>query len=184
MPDGSCVQQEEAGRNVASNGVQLVRNAQTMTLQLSQMADQKANMLMGATFVIFTLAVGQARAGGGMIAPLAVLALFAFIAALFAVLTVLPRAALRQGPVDANANILFFGVFTRMSQEAFIDAVIDRLHDDETMCRAMLLDTYQNGQVLARRKYRLLGYAYRVMIAGLVLSFAVFIGELATGRFY
>ena len=30
-------------------------------MQLSQMADQKASILMGATFVVFTLAVGQAR---------------------------------------------------------------------------------------------------------------------------
>ena len=31
----------------------------------------------------------------------------------------------------------------------------------------MLHDVYQNGQVLQRRKYRFLGYAYRMFIAGL-----------------
>ena len=30
------------------------------TLALSQMADQKANMVMGASFVVFTLAIGYA----------------------------------------------------------------------------------------------------------------------------
>ena len=47
------------------NAVHLVRTNQQITMQLSQMADQKASILMGATFVVFTLAVGQARAGAG-----------------------------------------------------------------------------------------------------------------------
>jgi hypothetical protein len=32
-------------------------------VQLSVMADNKANMLIGATFVVFTLAIGQSQAG-------------------------------------------------------------------------------------------------------------------------
>ena len=57
------------------NAVHLVRTNQQITMQLSQMADQKASILMGATFVVFTLAVGQARVGAGAFAlPLTVLA--------------------------------------------------------------------------------------------------------------
>ncbi len=41
----------------------MIRTTEIMTLQLGQMADQKANILMGATFVVFTLAVGQTTAG-------------------------------------------------------------------------------------------------------------------------
>lgn len=170
-------------RPLVPNSIHLVRTAQGMTLQLSQMADQKASMLMGATFLIFTVAVGQARAGGGMILPLAVLAVFAFLAALVAILTVLPRAVPPVREIGEETNILFFGVFTAMPQEDFVDAVIDRLHDDETVCRTMLRDIYQNGQVLARRKYRLLGLAYRLLLAGLVFSLILFLGELLTQRF-
>lgn len=47
----------------AVNAVHMMRTTKIMTLQLSQMADQKANILMGATFVVFTLAVGQTTAG-------------------------------------------------------------------------------------------------------------------------
>ncbi|MFA5969321.1 MAG: Pycsar system effector family protein [Sphingomonas sp.] len=170
-------------RPLVPNSIHLVRTAQGMTLQLSQMADQKASMLMGATFLIFTVAIGQVRAGGGMILPLAVLAVFAFLAALVAILTVLPRAAPPLQEMGEETNILFFGVFTAMAQEDFVDAVIDRLHDDETICRTMLRDIYQNGQVLARRKYRLLGVAYRLLLAGLVLSLILFLGELVMRRF-
>src|SRR3546814_5396469 len=59
---------------------------QQLTMQLSQMADQKASILMGATFVVFTLAVGQARTGAGALAmSLTILATFSFLLALLAV---------------------------------------------------------------------------------------------------
>jgi hypothetical protein len=44
----------------------------------------------------------------------------------------------------------------------------------------MLHDLYQNGVVLERKKYRLLGYAYRVFLAGLCASFLAFIGQYLT----
>ena len=51
------------------------------------------------------------------------------------------------------------------------------LESDEAIFRAMLRDMYQNGCVLARKKYRLLGYAYRAFLVGLVLTVLVFVAE-------
>lgn len=165
------------------NAVHLVRTTQQITMQLSQMADQKASILMGATFVVFTLAVGQARAGGGALAaPLTILATFAFLSALLAMAAVLPRVA--PSPVAADddgidrGNILFFGRFAAMSEDAYIAAVKARLHSEDAIYEAMLRDTFQNGVVLARRKYRLLGYAYRLFIVGLTLTFVAFAVEM------
>jgi len=45
--------------------------------------------------------------------------------------------------------------------------------------RLMLHDIYQSGQVLQRRKYRYLGYAYRLFVAGLVVTLAASAVELA-----
>ncbi len=53
------------------------------------MADQKASILMGATFVVFTIAIGQAR-GGAMPHALLALAGFSFLSAMCAVAAVLP----------------------------------------------------------------------------------------------
>ena len=47
-----------------ANASNMLRTAQQIQYQLSQMADQKASILMGATFVVFTISVGQARSGG------------------------------------------------------------------------------------------------------------------------
>ena len=41
----------------------------------------------------------------------------------------------------------------------------------------MLRDIHQNGQVLQRKKYRFLGLAYRIFLAGLSLTLVVFLIE-------
>jgi hypothetical protein len=139
------------------------------------MADQKASILMGATFLVFTLAVGQMR-GGPFMLPMLIMALFAFAAALLSILAVLPK-AVHVKSVGPEDNLLFFGVFSALSEQEFADRVIDRLESDEDLYRVMLRDIHQNGMVLQTKKYRYLGWAYRVFLTGLVLTFLVFIGE-------
>ncbi len=135
------------------------------------MADQKASILMGATFVIFTITIGQAH-NGQRVMPMMILGGFAFFSAVFAILAVLPAASVRHtGPV----NLLFFGSFTQLDQDDYVERVLDVLGEDETIYRAMVGDIYQNGRVLARKKYRLLGYAYRILLAGLTCSAAAFV---------
>jgi hypothetical protein len=166
------------------NAVHLVRTNQQITLTLSQMADQKASILMGATFVVFTLAIGQARAGAGALAvPLAILATFSFLSALLAISAVLPRVG-KAPPIvyrdgKDHSNILFFGRFSQMEEDEFIDAVKTRLRTEEDIYETMLRDTYQNGIVLARRKYRYLAYAYRLFVVGLTATFIAFAIEMA-----
>lgn len=179
--DSAGLESVQVGVPLSPNSVHLIRTAQLANLQLSQMADQKASMLMGATFLVFTLSMGQMK-GGALLGPFAVLAFAAFFSAIFAVLAVLPKVTHVRGPVGEGDNILFFGIFTSISEAEFVDRMIAKVRDDETLCRTMLRDLYQNGQVLQQKKYRFLGYAYRIFLIGLVLSFAIFVGELATSR--
>ena len=160
----------------SSNAIHLVRTAQQINLSLSQMADQKASILMGATFLVFTLAVGQAR-GGGLPWSLGILALFAFVSAMCAVFAVLPsvRAPKGVGLDERQVNKLFFGHFTQIDEETWTKAVLAELRSDETMYRLMLHDIYQNGQVLQRKKYKFLAMAYRTFLSGMVLTVLVFI---------
>ena len=152
----------------SADAVHLVRTAQTINLSLSQMADQKASILMGATFVVFTISVGQASRQGVGIAIL-VLAFFSFVSAMLAVFAILPSVTPKPGPAS-NRNLLFFGNFTAMDENEFIETVLKELRAPEDVYRLMLRDIYQNGQVLQRKKYRFLGYAYRTFLAGLVLT--------------
>lgn len=156
------------------NAAHMMRTAQLAQLQLSAMADNKASILMGAAFVIFTITIGQARAGSAPL-PLLILGGAAFFAAIFAVLTVLPKTG--RGKPTGERNILFFGVFTEMAEEEFIDAVTARLRTEDSIYRTMARDIYQNGQVLQNKKYRMLAYAYRVFLAGLVASCGAYVAE-------
>src|SRR3546814_3862581 len=98
---------------------------------------------MGATFVVFTRAIGQARAGAGALAmPLTILATFSFLSALLAVSAVLPRVG-KAPPVvykdgKDHSNILFFGRFSQMEEDEFIDAVKARLRSEEDLYETML----------------------------------------------
>jgi hypothetical protein len=159
------------------NYIHVLRTAQTMHLSLSQMADQKASILMGATFVIFTLAIGQAR-GGFPPLPLAVLGAFAFVSAILAVSVVMPSVGRTKPDPGAPVNLLFFGSFVRLSEEEFVAALRARILADEAIVDVMARDLYQNGQVLAQKKYRLLRYAYLVLLAGLIASLGTVIWEL------
>ncbi len=159
------------------NGIHLVRTLQQITMQLSQMADQKASILMGATFVVFTVAIGQSSRTTMPVA-LSVLAFFAFVSAVLAVTAVLPRVT-HQQPLEPGSNLLFFGNFSRMGEDAFVDAVKHKLHHDDDLLEAMLRDIHQNGSILASRKYRYLAYAYRTFVVGLTLTLIVFLVERA-----
>lgn len=157
------------------NSIHLVRTAQQMTLQLSQMADQKASILMGATFVVFTVSIGQASRDH-LANSLMVLAAFAFISAVMAVTAVLPRISPKDAG-SAGGNILFFGNFSKMAEQEFVDTVKQRLMSDDALLETMLRDIHQNGSLLASRKYHYLALAYRTFIIGLSVTFAVFLWE-------
>lgn len=159
------------------SAIHLVRNTQITGLTLSRMADQKASILMGATFVVFSISVSRSLAGD-LPWSLAILAVFAFLSSMCAVMAVLPSTKKPATPVAAP-NHLFFGHFAEMDEEAWMRDVIETLRNDETVFKMMLHDIYQNGVVLQKRKYRYLGLAYRIFVTGLVItmiSFALEIG--------
>jgi len=163
-------------RTFAAQAVHAARTTTIINLTMSQMADQKASILMGATFVVFTLTIGQASKGH---APLALLVMggFAFLSACFAVSVVMPSIGRKHRPTEHD-NPMFFGVISQFAEEDYVETMLDNLETDEAMFRMMLRDIWQNGQVLQNKKYRLLGYAYRTFLAGLIASAGIFTASL------
>lgn len=162
-------------RHFSANAIHLLRTAQINTLTLSQMADQKASILIGATFVVFSLAVTRLL-GGELSWSTLCLAATAFLSSLSAVLAVLP--AIGKPPTDTDAfNPLFFGHFASVEAEEWSDDLLEKLASDEEVFRVMLKDIHQNGQVLQKRKYRFLTLAYRIFLGGLALTMAIYAVE-------
>ena len=152
----------------AINAIHLLRTTQQVNVSLSQMADQKASILMGATFVVFTIGVGQASRQT-LSVTLIILIAFSFLSAMLAVFAIMPSVTPTR---NGSNNILFFGYFSKLTEKEYADQVIANLHHDEDIYRTMLRDVYQNGLVLQNKKYKFLGYAYRMFLAGLVLTAA------------
>src|SRR5688572_31485503 len=82
--------QQEREPHYPVNAVHLMRTTQLAQLQLSAMADTKASILMGATFVIFTITIGRAQDGSAPL-PLLILGGAAFLSAICTILAVLPK---------------------------------------------------------------------------------------------
>jgi hypothetical protein len=74
-------------------------------------------------------------------------------------------------------NLLFFGSFAALEEEEFVSELVGKLRNEEEFYRLMARDMYQNGSVLARKKYRLLGYAYRIFLVGMTASLIAFVAE-------
>lgn len=159
----------------SSQAVEFLRVVQQHHIQLSSMADFKANVLLGASLLIFGASLKEVRDGHPS-APLIVLTATAFLAASLAVLAMLPMTSAARDP---RPNILFFGVFARLDEEEFQSRMAGLLADDEELRRAMVRDIHQIGRVLETRKYKRLGQAYRVFFVGLMLSGLTLAAELA-----
>lgn len=160
-------------RIFAPNAANVARNVQTLHIQLSAMADQKASILMAASFVIFTITINQAK-GSMPPLPLLVLGAFAFASAVMTVLAIVPKTKM---PPGASIDLMFFGSFTRLSQADYVDRFVDAMTDEEAMLRIVAADIYASGVTLSRKKYRFLEYAYRIFLAGLIAAAIVFVAE-------
>jgi hypothetical protein len=170
---GDYLPYEAKPKRYAPDAIHLIRTTQQIQVQLSAMADAKASILMGATFVVFTITLNQTSKG--YVAPeMLVLASFALASAALAVMAVLPAYKPKPG---APLNLLFFGSFTQLEQDDYIDKLVEHMADEEDVYRTMARDIYQNGAVLARKKYRFLSLAYRTFLAGLALTVLTFAAD-------
>lgn len=170
-------QSEGGGRVFSPHAIHLMRTAQLNGLTQSRMADQKASILLGATFLVFSLSITRALTGHMPVA-LSVLAGFSFASSLAAVMAVLPAVSRPKNKHKEKSNLLFFGHFASRDEEEWTTELLDALESDETVFRTMAHDVYQNGQVLQAKKFRYLSLAYRLFIAGLVATLLVFAVEM------
>ena len=159
-----------------ANAIHLIRTMQQHHVTLSAMADQKASIIIGVNSVVFALVVKEAATNPALL----VLAATSGLAAVLCMLAALPKLGGGKGPA-VPPNLLFFGGFTQMSETDWIDWLERTNADDHAIQVAMARDVYQLGQVLAQKKYKYLGWGYRVFIGGLIATFAVFLLQTALG---
>ena len=156
----------------------LMRATQFHHVQLSSMADVKANMLLTMSSVVLTLCLPQVLKNPHLW-PLYILVCFCLLTiclATYAVMPKLPPANLPPPDMnDPKFNLLFFGDFSRLSQQQFEEAMEGLLNDHSRTYAAQVREIYLLGMFLAKKKYRYLRFAYLSFIVGLFASFAAFV---------
>ena len=151
----------------------MLRTVQQHHVQLSLMVDQKANIMIGATLVLLTLLLGH-MARDGVALWSAILSPFALAAAVCALLATMPTVK----PIklsSAQFNPLFFGHFTTLTQDEYLRYMERLIADDGQVYHAMTKNIYQIGRILHDKKYRYLGWSYRLFLVGIVLAAVSFI---------
>lgn len=153
--------------------------AETNHMGLSAMADSKASMLMGASFVVFSITIGNlAQAGSKVSLPVLLLTFFSFVATLLGILTVRPTRMRPHRVAPDQANLLFFGSFANLSRDEYVEEMIRTLSSEEEVYRRMARDLYDHGCVLRAEKYRWLYWSFTMFLVGMVVTFAAVVWEL------
>lgn len=162
----------------AERGIQtMFRTTSNNHIELSSMADNKANLLITVNSIILSagLAYLIPRIAGGedtFLLPAIVLMLTCLVTITLAILATRP--SVNKGKFteedirSKKTNLLFFGNFHQMSLQEYQWAISQMLRDKEYLYNTMAMDIYFLGVVLAR-KYKLLRIAYTVFMIGIIL---------------
>ena len=154
---------------------QLIRQTRAHHVQLSMMADIKANILLTVAALNATFAAGYLD-NDRFFWPAVTLIAFCVPTILFAIYAVMPKTSLhlrRRGHHDLRSpsfNLLFFGDFADMEYEAYLAALREVLVSPESAYEVMIREIFILGQFLMRKKYRYLRIAYIFFMAGISCS--------------
>ncbi len=160
----------------------MLRMLQAHHVQLSTMADTKANIIITVSSIVLTLVLG--RVGDPTLrAGVVVLSAFTLIALLLAILAVLPkfRGVRRlQGELPAGFNMLFFGHFTGLDPQRYEREMAEAMMPGRAY-QTVLRDVYSLGQYLAQHKYPYLRWSYLFFLSGFVLASLAQIAQMLLG---
>ena len=151
----------------------MLRNAHMKQVQLTVLADQKANMLMGIILVALSVIVSNMAMNelDNEVAKLsfAVFCITETIAVLMSLLVIVPRLGpkVRSGFLPKTHNPLYFMHFLTMDKEAFNTVMLENMEKPELVYKLILNDFYDMGFAL-KNKYVMLQRAYFTAAAGLI----------------
>ncbi|HLB31425.1 MAG TPA: Pycsar system effector family protein [Gammaproteobacteria bacterium] len=174
-----------------SRGVETMFRVTYMNhIALSQLADNKANMLISVNGFIISvgIAVLTPRLGSisWMFAPALVLIAGCMISLAFAIIGSRPRLNRTQVTVEQirnnESNVLFFGQFMSMPLRDFQESINALMNDPHLLYDNLIRQLYSMGQSLLR-KYQFVQIAYTVFLTSTGLATALFIAILLTVGF-
>lgn len=167
----------------------MFRSTYRVHINLSAIADQKANMMISLNAIIMSVIITYLGAKTSVLGsefarnpvlfvPVGLLLLTTLGSLVAAIMSAQPEVTSRsldKKSLDTNrSSLLFFGNFTKLPLEDFQKGMKDIMMEKDSLYSNMVTDIYYLGDVLSR-KYKMLRVSYTIFMIGLILTVLAFI---------
>jgi predicted metal-dependent HD superfamily phosphohydrolase len=149
---------------------------------LSDMADNKANILITINSIILSIVVSvlvrKVEENMDLVIPTIILLTVCLTTMVAAILAIRPNTSTgkfaREDIKNKRTNLLFFGNFYGMEIETYEWAMKEMMKDGNYLYGSLIKDIYYLGKVLGR-KYKYLRLAYNIFMFGFVAAILSFV---------
>lgn len=149
---------------------------------LSDMADNKANILITINSIILSIVVSvlvrKVEENMDLVIPTIILVAVCLTTMVAAILAIRPNISTgtfnREDIKNKRTNLLFFGNFHGMEIETYEWAMKEMMKDGNYLYGSLIKDIYYLGKVLGR-KYKYLRLAYNIFMFGFVAAIISFV---------
>jgi len=160
----------------------MFRSAYRVQMDLTGLADNKANMMISINGIIISIIIAAVApkldANPWLLIPATLFLVGTLVSIVYAIVAARPRVS--STPItledlrNSEGNILFFGNFANMSEEEFLEGMVDLVQDNTVVYESMIRNLYGLGSVL-KKKFALLRIAYTSFMVALILGVFSFI---------
>ena len=184
--EGSARAGRKKGRAGSSRGIEtMFRTSYRTQVDLTQISDNKANMMITVNGVILSAVVAwvtpQLGSAAWLLIPATVLLLGCLASLILAVRSARPRVGHEPVSVEDarrnRGNVLFFGNFVHLPRDEYVAALHELMENRETLYDNMSRDLYGLGTVLEgksrelRASYTLFGLTLATAVAVFLVAF-------------
>jgi predicted metal-dependent HD superfamily phosphohydrolase len=186
--DKSAAKSKQSG--FVTKGIQtMLRLTSENHMRLSEMADNKANILISVNAiiisVILSVLIRKIEVDKHLAIPTFIFLGSALTTIVIAILATRPKITkgnfTREDVLNRKTNLLFFGNFYKTQLDEYKWGMNTMMKDVDYLYGILVDDIYYLGIVLGR-KYRLVRIAYNVFMIGIVVSAFAFIIAIAFNR--
>ena len=186
--DKSTAKTKQAG--YITKGIQtMLRLTSENHMRLSEMADNKANILISVNAiiisVILSVLIRKIEVDKHLAIPTFIFLGSALATIVLSILATRPKITkgnfTREDILNRKTNLLFFGNFFKSELEEYKWGMSTMMKDPDYLYGTLVDDIYYLGKVLGR-KYRLVRIAYSVFMIGIIISAFAFIIAIVFNR--
>ena len=165
----------------------LYRSVYDYHINLTSIADNKANMMISINTIIISIVITLFGTGFTFstqsefnsvrfVFPMAFLLLTSLLTVVFAILSARPNVTNKEKYElkKKDSSILFFGNFAQLQLKEFVDRIEELKKEKDELYNSMSVDIYYLGSVLVK-KYRYLSWSYNIFMFGMVFCAVGFV---------